>query len=300
MIKAYGHRDNRGTMRREKEALREKFRHLTTLPTLPEIAARCMRMINDPLVAASDVAAIIARDISLSSKVVRLANSAFYGMPGRITSVDRAVVLLGFKVITTIVLSVTVFDLFPENSRSRRLFDRKAFWLHSQSCGLISRFLALRTKQRFLLDPEEAFCAGLLHDIGKVVLEQYLHEEFHAALKRARTEKKTLYLAERSALGFSHDHVAAWLTEDWALPAAIAQPLAAHHEPHLSRELPDAAGLCHIADWLCYRIGTTIDPAYAAPQPDPGLLRSFDVTDEIIEELKEKIPQELLRSQLFT
>jgi putative nucleotidyltransferase with HDIG domain len=287
-------------MRRAQEKLREQFRHLTTLPTLPEIAVRCMRMVNDPRSAAQEVAAIIGQDISLSSKVLRLANSAFYGMPGKISSVDRAIVLLGFKTITTIVLSVTVFDLFPENKMSRRLFDRKAFWLHSLSCALIAKYLAARVKRRFLVDPEEAFCSGLLHDIGKVVLEQYLHEKFHAALKAARAEKIPLYQAEVSTLGFSHADVAAWLTDGWGLPAAIAQPLACHHEPHSSTERADASGLCHVADWLCYQIGMVIDPSYAAPEPEGDLIPLFEISPAMIEELKEKIPPEINSSLIAT
>ena len=286
-------------MRARQEELEEKFRHLTNLPTLPEIATRLMGMINDPRTSTSDVADIIGQDPSLSSKVLRLANSAFYGMPAKITTVNHAVVLLGFKVITTIVLSVTVFDLFPENKRSRGLFDRRAFWLHSLCCGLVSKQLAMHVKKRFLFDPEEAFCGGLLHDIGKVVLEQYMHEEFHGALKYAREKRLPMHIAEKKVLDFSHAEVAEWLTATWGLPAEILKPLAHHHDPVLSGPAPGSAGLCHAADWLCYTMGMVIDPSYETPVPSKEITDALELTPLLVEELQSKIPEEMEQSSLF-
>jgi HD-like signal output (HDOD) protein len=279
--------------------LEEQFKHLTNLPTLPEIASRLMTMVNDPLVSTSDVAAIIAQDPSLSSRVLRLSNSAFYGMPGKINTIHHAVVLLGFKIITTIILSLTVFDMFPEHKRSRRLFDRKAFWLHSLCCGLIARRLARNVKKRFLFDPEELFCAGLLHDIGKIVLEQYLHEEFHTALTIARDRKIPQHHAEKECLGFSHADVAEWLTAGWGLPAQIAKALAMHHEPGPADQLIDSAGVCHVADWLCYTMGIVIDVAYQAPDCDPSIIEGLGCTPEFLEEIQNKTQQELESSSLF-
>ena len=279
--------------------LEERFKRLTNLPTLPEIASRLMTMVNDPLVSTSDVAAIIAQDPSLSSRVLRLSNSAFYGMPGKINTINHAVVLLGFKIITTIVLSLTVFDMFPENKRSRRLFDRKAFWLHSLCCGLVARRLAQHAKKRFLFDPEELFCAGLLHDIGKIVLEQYLHEEFHTALAVAKDRKIPQHRAEIECLGFSHANVAELLTAGWGLPAQISKALAMHHEPGPANQLIDSAGVCHVADWLCYSLGIVIDLAYQAPDCDASIIEGLGCTPELFEEIRNKTQQELETSSLF-
>lgn len=283
----------------QQEELEEKFRHFTNLPTLPEIASRLMAMINDPLASTHDVAAVIGQDPSLSSKALRLANSAFYGMPGKINTINHAVVLLGFKIITTIVLSVSVFDMFPESKRSRKLFDRKAFWLHSLCCGLIAKHLASRIKKRFLFDPEELFCAGLLHDIGKVVLEQYVHEEFHASLEYARRKRLPQYLAEKETMGFSHAEVATWLTANWGLPTPIMRALSSHHEPGPANNAIDSASICHAADWLCYTFGMVIDAAYEAPNPEQSVLEAFDLTPDFTRHLQQDITGELGSSFLF-
>jgi HD-like signal output (HDOD) protein len=286
-------------MQNNRSEIEERFKHLTNLPTLPDVASRCLRLINAPTTSSNDIAAVIGQDLSLSSKVLRLANSAFYGMPGTIGSINQAVVLLGLKVITTIILSATVFDMFPESKRSRRLFDRKAFWLHSLGCALIAKRLASRSGPGGTIDPEEAFCAGLLHDIGKVVLEQYLHEEFHAALNFARVNKIPLHDAERRELGFTHADLAGWLFSGWKLPPVIEQPVTRHHDPEVNGPGATGIALCHAADWLCYQIAIVIDPAYAAPSLDKAIADRLHLTPEIISELQTKIPEEIAQSSIL-
>ncbi|MCU0608189.1 MAG: HDOD domain-containing protein [Chitinispirillaceae bacterium] len=286
-------------MRRQQELLREKFGHLVQLPTLPEISSRLMGLIRNPRASVNDVADIIGQDVSLSAKVLRLANSAYYGMPGKITTINNAVVLLGFRVITTIVLSVTVFDLFPEGKGSSRLFDHKAFWRHSFGCGLIAKHLALCLKKKFLFDPEESFCAGLLHDIGKVVLEQYLHAEFHRALNAAKSDGLPLFTAEKKVLGFTHADAGQWLTAGWGLPSGIGEPLARHHDSSSGPHQADSAALCQAADWLCYQTGMAIDPACVPPMLDQGIRTAFALSDSLIEEIRVTVPDEVEQSFLF-
>ena len=212
----------------DSKELHNKIERITNLPTLPEIVTRVMHIINEPTTSAQDVAFAVGQDLALSAKMLRLANSAFYGIPRSITSIHNAVVVLGFKVINTMVLGLTVFDLFPYDKRSA-LFNRTAFWRHCTSCGAISRFLVDQMTMFFPFDAEEAFCAGLLHDIGKVVMEQYLHEDFHKALRHAKSKKIPLYEAEKEILGYAHTDVARWLTTNWELPGNLLSPIIHHH-----------------------------------------------------------------------
>ncbi len=280
------------------EQIKDKIQHIANLPTLPQIASHLIKIINDPLTSSSDVAFIIGQDLSLSAKVLRLANSAFYGVPRSITNINSAVVILGLKVLHTMVLGLTVFDMFPENKRTANLFNRKAFWLHSLSCALISKFLATRIRKFILFDPEEAFCAGLLHDIGKVVMEQYLHEDFHKALETAQREKISMYDAENAILGYNHTHVAEWLTESWGLPSELQLPLLFHHTPSECCQYQDIVTLCHYADWLCYELGMNNDK-YDPPMLDLETIKILKLDNKDVEDLKDLFKKELEKMLVF-
>ncbi|MCL2219392.1 MAG: HDOD domain-containing protein [Chitinispirillia bacterium] len=233
------------------EELQDRIKTIANLPTLPHIASRLMQIVNSPNTSADTVAALVSQDISLSAKVLRLANSAFYGIPKSINTLNNAVVILGFKIIQTMVLSLTVFDMFTrEDDEDGASFDRNAFWKHSLRCAVIARLLAHRRRRTFALDPEEAFCAGLLHDVGKVVMEQYLNQDFHKALNHARTNGVSIFEAERDVLGYTHCDVASWLTGSWSLPDEIEQPLVCHHEPEEATICADSVMICHLADTL--------------------------------------------------
>jgi HD-like signal output (HDOD) protein len=281
-----------------KKELQSKIEQITNLPTLPAIVTRVMQIVNDPSSSANDVAFVVGQDLALSAKILRLANSAFYGVPRTITSISNAVVILGLKVINTIVLSLTVFDLFPHEKKST-LFNRTAFWRHCTSCALICRFLTERMKKFVPFDAEEAFCAGLLHDIGKVVMEQYLHEDFHKALKHAKHKKIPLFQAEKQTLGYNHSDVAQWLTSGWQLPDQLCFPLVHHHDPRNAKEHADIVALCHYADFLCYELKLTIDEDYVPPSLDPSCVEALDITPEDIESLKGRLAAELERVNVF-
>ncbi len=258
-----------------------------------------MSIINNPLTSSSDVAFVVGQDLSLSAKVLRLANSAFYGIPRSITSINNAVVILGLKVITTMVLSLTVFDMFPDDKHTSSLFDRKSFWLHSLSCGLIAKFLATKIRKVILFDPEEAFCAGLLHDIGKVVMEQYLHDDFHQALEFAGENSIPIHQAENTKLGYAHTDIAEWLTTTWSLPSEIRLSLMFHHDPVGSIQCQDIISLCHLADWLCYETGMVIDGKYEPPKLDENCIELLKLLPEDIEAIKELLPAELKKTSIF-
>jgi HD-like signal output (HDOD) protein len=278
--------------------IQNKIEHITNLPTLPGIVIRVMKIVNDPSSSSGDVAFVVGQDLALSAKILRLANSAFYGVPHTITSIHNAVVILGLKVINTIVLSLTVFDMFP-NEKKLALFDRTAFWRHSTSCGLICRYLCERLKTFVLFDAEEAFCAGLLHDIGKVVMEQYLHDDFHKALKYAKHKNLPLYEAEKESIGYTHTDVAQWLTATWQLPQVLQAPLMYHHDPHAKTDQADIVALCHYADYLCYELKLTIDETYAPPVLDKSVIDKLQISPQDIEDLKLGLADELEKTNAF-
>jgi HD-like signal output (HDOD) protein len=150
-----------------------------------------------------------------------------------------------------------------------------------------------------MFDPEEAFCAGLLHDIGKVVMEQYLHEDFHKSLELARKQKICLYKAEEEIFGFNHTQVSEWLTSGWSLPSEIQLPLVYHHQLINDPQHQDIINLIHLADWLCYQCGMAIDKNYSSPELDYTSISQLMLTDEDIEETKKIFPEEIEKISIF-
>lgn len=274
----------------------KKIEQIENLPTLPEVANKLLKIINDPTTTAVDVANLISRDLSLTSKVLRLANSAFYGIPRTVTTVQNAVVILGLKVINTMVFSITVVKMFPGDGRNE-LFSRKKFWAHSLACAVLSRQLALRMRKFTLFDPEECFCAGLIHDIGRVVLDQYFHENFLKAIQKAMEQKIPLLQAENETFGFNHMDVGDWLTSRWELPQDIRVPIVHHHNPGRTEYAREITTLVHLADSLCYDIEYSLPGLDVRPPVDDALIAHLGFTQEDLEAVKSSAAEEIEKFQ---
>ena len=280
--------------------IQNKIEKIGSLPTLPDIVVRLMQTVNNPTVSSSDIADLISRDISLSAKILRLANSAFYGMPKTITTLNSAIVLLGLRVIATIVLSLTVFDIFPRDRKST-LFNRKAFWYHSIMTGSIAKLIAQRSDSTLHIDPDEAFCAGLLHDIGKIVMEQYFHDDLHAVMGRFVNGTKPLVIVEQEILLFTHADIGRHLTMHWQLPGELFTAIANHHEPMAEGVVDPLTALCHVADRLFYdlELDAQVPPAPAKPPLDTHAFEMIGLSDDEIESLKNSLKIEQMKVEAF-
>lgn len=231
-------------------ALRATIERITTLPTLPQIVTKIATMVESPQTSVADVGRVIAKDQVLSARVLKLVNSAFYGFPGRVSSVTHAMVLLGFNVVKGLVMSASVFDLFEQEGADG--LDRRRLWDHSIGTARIAGVLAQKVK---LHEPEEAVVAGLLHDLGKIVLCAHLPEQFASIVELARRKNLLMSEAELEVLGVTHADVGRWLLERWKLPGKLVEPVALHHAPHLAREAPLTTAIVHLANILCAAVG---------------------------------------------
>ncbi len=277
-----------------KNLQRKKIEQIENLPTLPEVASRLMRVINDPITTAVDVASLISRDPSLTAKVLRLANSAFYGIPRTVTTVHNAVVILGLKVINTMVFSISVVKMFPDEGKDTG-FSRREFWAHSLACAVLARALATRMRRIALFDPEECFCAGLIHDIGRVVLDQFFHEEFIAAHQLARKENISLGEAEKKIFGFDHADVGDWLTARWELPQEIRLPIVHHHHPREAPMAKEVSGLVHLADYLCYQIDFGTPGIKTQPVFDAELAAQLGFSNEDFDTIRAEALEDITK-----
>ncbi|MBF0433184.1 MAG: HDOD domain-containing protein [Fibrobacteria bacterium] len=271
---------------------KRRISSISNLPTLPEVASKLLQIINDPKTSSSDVADLISQDVGITSKVLRMANSAFYGIPRTITTVQNAVVLLGMKVINSLVLSVSVGDIFPAKQHGRGL-KRLHFWKHSLSVAVCSRMLSQKGSHSHVLDSEECFCAGLLHDIGKLVLDQYYDKEFVETLNKAQADNISCIEAEMEILGFTHSNVGDWLTSKWELPRHLRIPLISHHKPESAENAKEATYVVHLADYLCHTLEYHCFPEEVFPPLQDDTMTVLGINDTALTAVTQNLSKEI-------
>lgn len=215
------------------------------LPTLPVVVTQILSLVESPETSAVDVNRVIANDQALTAKILKLVNSPFYGFSRQISTVTQAVVILGFKTIKSLALSATVFEIFGGSGQEQ--FDRKAFWEHSIGTGVAAQIIA--KKMRYPL-VEETFIAGIVHDLGKVVLDQFLHQDFTAILAWRDQHRCSLREAEKAVLGVDHAAIGGWLAARWQLPVALQQGIAYHHDVARTDAREVLPAIIHLADLL--------------------------------------------------
>jgi putative nucleotidyltransferase with HDIG domain len=221
--------------------LRNRIEKLGDLPTLPHVVQRLVAMIGRPTVSTEEIGTIIEKDQVLAAKVLRLANSPFYGFPSRIGSVAHSVIVLGFNVVKGLTLCASALSIMKDAGMDQ-------LWRHSLGVAITANLLAARLE---IKNPEELFVAGLLHDIGKVVL--YVKwPEVGSSIKDAAKAggDRSLFELEQELTGLSHADIGGCLANAWNLPVTLREPILYHHAPMLAKEAALQTAIVHVADIL--------------------------------------------------
>jgi putative nucleotidyltransferase with HDIG domain len=227
--------------------LEKTFSKIKDLPTLPPVLVKLIGLINDPKSSSKELGKLVSVDQSQTARLLKVVNSPLYGFPRKISSVTEAITILGFDAVKNLALSISVFDIFGD-SYGTKGFDRKKFWEHSIGCAAAGKVLA---KYIGYPEQEELFVAGLLHDIGKVVLDNSFHKMFQQIIDLVQEKDILIRDAEREVLGFTHAPVGQELMKRWNLPSRLAEVIAYHHQPIKSRRFAKEAAVIHVADILC-------------------------------------------------
>ena len=256
-------------------------RQVRDLPALPAAVVRVMQLTDDPKAGMADVARALASDQSLAVRVLRLANSAFYGSSRRISTVSEAVITLGMRTTRNLVMATSCQEMLEQGVPGYAL-PRGALWRHSLACASAAQALAQRARYRAT---EEAFVAGLLHDIGKVVLDTYLKDQFVHVFVRAVGGTLTFAEAEREVLGFDHAEAGARLLERWNLPASLVTAVRWHHAPLEDPSSSLLPCLVHVADAVCLTLGIGLGLDGLAYTLHPEALAALDLTSADFEQV---------------
>lgn len=224
------------------------------IPALPQVAVRVMELTGHPDSTAQDISNELMKDQSITARVLRWANSAFYGFPRRIGTVTDAVVLLGFRTIRSIVLAAAVNDVLDRRIEGYAL-EQGELWQHSQSSAMAARVLGRKVKYAYL---DLAYTAALLHDIGKVILNRFMKETYHDVVGLVTNENISFMEAENRVLGFNHALIGSRVAEKWNLPPELVEAIALHHNPEAAFINPHLTAITHLADAVCVSMGIGI------------------------------------------
>jgi putative nucleotidyltransferase with HDIG domain len=258
-----------------------------SLPTLPTVIVQVNELVNNPKTSALDLARTILEDQALTARLLRLVNSPFYGFPRRIATVTEAVTILGFHPVRNLLLTASVVDLLVSEETPE--FSPTALWEHSVGTAVGAGILARYSRHE---DREEVFVAGLLHDVGKLVLFHFQPKEFIRILETARAENLAIRATEQRVLGFTHDQVGRLLAERWKLPVRLSEAVACHHRPDLAQVGKREASLVHVSDVLTRALGLGSGGDDAVPPLESESWRRLGLQSSVVEPLMAEMEEQ--------
>ncbi|KMY68209.1 HD family phosphohydrolase [Desulfocarbo indianensis] len=266
----------------EEAAAKKRVQLLKNLPTLPGMIDKISRAVESKRFSAADIGKLISRDQVLTAKVLKLANSAFFGFSRKVGSLTQALVLLGFDVVKGLILTSSVFDLMKNKGED--------LWRHSMGVASAAAIIATEVG---MPDAEEASLAGLLHDLGKVVIRVHMPDDSASINELVEVEGLALREAEREVLGFNHTQVGQWLAESWKLPEQLSEPIRWHHKPEGSRAAPQMTAAVHLADCLVRGFGYGDGGDPWVPPLDRFALKQLGLNSQKLENIVAELCEKL-------
>jgi len=218
------------------------------LPVLPHVVQRAIEVIDSDDVSQNEVVDILSKDPGLVTQLLGLANSPFYGLSGKVLSIQKACVILGLHSIRNTLLGLGAMHAFPVDQGN--VYDRKALWQHAHSVAGIARFLA----SRIGMEEGSAFTAGLLHDIGELVFDDCCHDRLHEALQYQQDNDCYGFEAEREAFGIDHAMLGAKLAQHWKVPAVVVNAIGGHHAMEPGSDTTQLGCLVNVSDFIWYAL----------------------------------------------
>ncbi len=278
-----------------KELVKVALAKLNAIATLPEVTAKIISTVEDPKSSAAQLHKIVSHDPALVTRILKVVNSAFYGLPGQIASVERAIVLLGLNAVKNIAVAASLGQMF----RGVKLcdgFTARDLWTHCVAVAVISRELA---KQSKLPLSDEAFLAGMIHDIGILVSLQTWPEQIRAACEKAKTGANFIE-AEIETVGVDHQLLGKSLAEKWQFPLSCQLVAGHHHNPEtLSDGSRTLVTLVHIADTLCCHAKQGLPLTAQSQIIAPDLPGAIEIDPAIVEKVRANLPMTIANAASF-
>lgn len=263
---------------------RELVMDVREVYSLPTIYYRIDKAINDPRTSNSQIGDILSEDVGLSARLLKLSNSAFYSFPSKVDTITSAISIIGTKQLRDLVLATSVIEMFdgiPED-----LIKLESFWSHCIGCGVVARVIASINRES---NVESFFVAGILHDIGSLLIYSKMPEEAVKVMEYVKAHKCTLHEAEMKCIGFTHTQVGGYLLKQWKLPKNLIEAVYYHHKPASSRTYPNFASAVHIADIVATAMELGDGGEYYVPDIDKKAWKNTGLDNDAFSQIIPKV-----------
>jgi len=256
--------------------------HINNLPTLPTVYTALSEAMQNPLVTTDDIAKIISSDQSTAFKVIKVANSAYYGFSQKVDTISTAIFYLGFNEVKNLVLAVSIMNMFSKNKILVK-FKPADFWAHSIAVGVTSRLLAEALGNMNL---DNYFLAGVLHDIGKLIFFEYIPNEYTDVLNFSQESGVEIRDAELKILGMNHPTIGGLVADKWKIPTYIKNVIRYHHNPNIvTTNDKTMVGIVHLADIIVKSLSLGYSGDIFVPRPDKEFLNSIKIPNDLFEKI---------------
>ncbi len=262
------------------------------LPTIPEVLVRLNAVIASEDSSADDVAQVISTDPAVSANVLRIVNSAYYGLQVRVSAVSLAVSILGFSMTKKVALKAAVFSVFAKKKDVVENFDPQGFWKHSIYTGVAGRTLAAASPRFAGNHAEDIYICGLLHDIGKIILAEKSPTEYADILRIAAQSGRPEIDVENEVLGFSHADIGSVLAIKWFLPEDLTIAIRYHHAPDKDPFHKSLSSLIHLADHLAWSAGNPSTRGTRVPELLHEVYDEVGLDPQMVEDLLPQIQED--------
>lgn len=268
--------------------LRSQIERIDTLPTIPSVLRKLLAVIENPKISLTEIGNFISNDPVLTSRVLKMVNSPIYGFPGRISSVQQALILLGLNVVRGLLLGVSVFEVMQKSM--------VGLWEHSLGCAVAARIIA---KKKNIPEPEEVSVSALLHDIGKVVMILRFKDEYDIVTREAEGGNMLIIEAERQVFGITHADSGAWIAKKWNFPLSLVEVIEYHHKPGLTKILPVNSAIVHMADILVRAVGFGFAGDNHVPPVNQDAWQLLGLSDADLREILDEMDRTLSEADAF-
>lgn len=275
--------------------LDEVLKQVKDLPALPHVILKVVKMAARPEVSAREIGQVIAQDPSFCVRLLKLANSSYYGLPQTVSTITDAVAMLGHDSVRNMALVAATQEVLYSAISG---YDLEAgdLWRHSLACAYAAEMLAVHCRYP---ESEEAFVAGLLHDVGKVIIGMHVDRAIPRIQTYMAKHSCTFIEAERAVLSFDHAEVGGRIASHWNLPSNLVQAISWHHQPVRNGKLFPLAGITHIANGLCLMAGIGLGADGLCSSIDPIAYAALNLDDATVDEIMARLVETIVEQQPF-